>query len=126
MFLEIILQNLAVTEFVLIHQKIVLKFFKNKSTTCTGNKCIQGLGNEIRCDFVIVVYLFLFPFQDKKDKRTKLQEETKSSAPVYRWRHKRKRWVKQNGKLIRAVNFVKTIQIHSFGDELMWLWKINY
>lgn len=28
---------------------------------------------------------------DKKDKRTKLQEETKSSAPVYRWRHKRKR-----------------------------------
>ncbi|XP_061193352.1 probable U3 small nucleolar RNA-associated protein 11 [Saccostrea echinata] len=28
---------------------------------------------------------------DKKEKRTKLQEETKTSAPVYRWRHKRKR-----------------------------------
>ncbi|XP_048771445.2 probable U3 small nucleolar RNA-associated protein 11 [Ostrea edulis] len=28
---------------------------------------------------------------EKKEKRTKLEEETKTSAPVYRWRHKRKR-----------------------------------
>lgn len=124
MFLETILQkiclyHLGVTEFVLIHQK-------SKENSKNIYQCTQGFDNRVRCKFVFVVYLFLFLYQDKKDKRTKLQEETKSSAPIYRLRHKRKRWVPQNRKLIRAFNFVKTTQIHSFRSQLLWPWKIDY